>query len=439
MSDEKKFCILGMPFKYYLVLLIAMIFIACKGYLLNNMIGAFACAIIIGTALGYIGDRIPIWNQWLGGGILFANIAASAITTYNIFPKATITTLKTFNGATGFLELYVVALILGSVLSVNRKLLIKSFLGYIPTILGAIAGSFALCGIAAFIVGSSPIDSILSIAMPIMGGGNGAGAIPMSKMYAEITGKDASSWYASAFATLMLGNIMAVLFAAVLNRLGEKYPSLTGHGQLMKMNEEEFLSSTKETAFSGNVTFAHYAAAFTLAVFVYAFAHYYAAHVSIINNVLHLGFKVHKFAFMIIFVALLNVSNIVPEEIKAAAKGIQKFFVQYLSFPLLFCVGLGTNLNDYVKVLSIQNLVIIFAIVLGACIGAALIGKIFHFYPIEAMVTAALCMANAGGSGDVQVLGTAKRMELMPYAQISSRIGGAILLLIASFMFGKYL
>lgn len=57
------------------------------------------------------------------------------------------------------------------------------------------------------------------------------------------------------------------------------------------------------------------------------------------------------------------------------------------------------------------------------------------FYPVESAITAGLCMANMGGAGDLAVLGAAKRMNLMSYAQISSRIGGAMVLLIGSLIF----
>ncbi|HAB85555.1 MAG TPA: citrate:sodium symporter, partial [Pseudomonas sp.] len=64
--------------------------------------------------------------------------------------------------------------------------------------------------------------------------------------------------------------------------------------------------------------------------------------------------------------------------------------------------------------------------------GAGLVGKLVGFYPIESAITAGLCMANMGGTGDVAVLSAARRMSLMPFAQISSRLGGALILLISS-------
>jgi Na+/citrate or Na+/malate symporter len=43
------------------------------------------------------------------------------------------------------------------------------------------------------------------------------------------------------------------------------------------------------------------------------------------------------------------------------------------------------------------------------------------FFPIESAITAGLCMANRGGSGDLEVLSACNRMNLISYAQISSR------------------
>jgi Na+/citrate or Na+/malate symporter len=69
---------------------------------------------------------------------------------------------------------------------------------------------------------------------------------------------------------------------------------------------------------------------------------------------------------------------------------------------------------------------------LGAILGAGLVGKLVGFFPIDAAITAGLCMSNMGGTGDVAVLSAAERIELMPFAQISSRIGGAFILILSS-------
>ena len=74
-------------------------------------------------------------------------------------------------------------------------------------------------------------------------------------------------------------------------------------------------------------------------------------------------------------------------------------------------------------------------IVIGAIIGSAAVGYLVGFYPIDSAITAGLCMANRGGNGDLACLGAADRMDLIAYSQLSSRLGGGIVLIIAAFVF----
>lgn len=435
MDMLKKEKILGFPIWMYLILSILMMIMAANDWMLTNMVGALAFAMIIGTLFGWIGDHIPVWKTWFGGGMLFACLAAGALNTFNLIGPESKEAISTFNGKTGFLDFYILVLITGSVLSVNRKTLIKSFVGFIPTILAGILCALGLAGIVGEITGVGAVDAIATYAIPVMGGGNGAGITPMSKMWASATGGDASVWYASAFAIISLGNLCAVFFSALLNKLGNMKPSLTGNGVLMKGDtvvQEETPEETKASV-------GDYATGLALAIVCFNVANLYAKEISLINHA-DLGFSIHTFAFMVILIAILSISNILPENVKAGAKGMQKFFVKYMSFPLMITVGIGTNLSDYAKVFTNPAYIfIILATVVGSMIGTFFVGKIFRFYPVESMLTAGLCMANGGGAGDVQCLGAAHRMELMSYAQISSRIGGAIMLVIASFVFGKFL
>ena len=100
-------------------------------------------------------------------------------------------------------------------------------------------------------------------------------------------------------------------------------------------------------------------------------------------------------------------------------------------------IGIGvafTSLPQIIEAFTLQYVVLVFVTIIGAIVGSGLIGKLVGFYAIESSITAGLCMANMGGTGDVATLSAADRMELMPFAQISSRIGGAVMLLLASLL-----
>jgi malate:Na+ symporter len=53
------------------------------------------------------------------------------------------------------------------------------------------------------------------------------------------------------------------------------------------------------------------------------------------------------------------------------------------------------------------------------------VGRLLGMYPIDTAIVTAT-HSGQGGTGDIAILTAANRLELMPFAQIATRIGGAI-------------
>lgn len=113
------------------------------------------------------------------------------------------------------------------------------------------------------------------------------------------------------------------------------------------------------------------------------------------------GVSIHYFAWMVLIVAALNASGLCSPEIKAGAKRLSDFFSKQLLWVLMVGVGVCyTDLQEIINAITFANVVIAAIIVIGAVIGAAIGGWMMGFFPIESAITAGLCMANRGGSGD---------------------------------------
>ena len=52
----------------------------------------------------------------------------------------------------------------------------------------------------------------MNYVLPIMGGGTGAGAVPMSQMWASQTGRPASEWFGFAISILSIANVFAIIW-----------------------------------------------------------------------------------------------------------------------------------------------------------------------------------------------------------------------------------
>jgi malate:Na+ symporter len=74
---------------------------------------------------------------------------------------------------------------------------------------------------------------------------------------------------------------------------------------------------------------------------------------------------------------------------------------------------------------TIRNLITIVATVFTLMATGAIVGRLLGMYPIETAIVNA-CHSGQGGTGDVAILTAANRMQLMPFAQIATRIGGAL-------------
>lgn len=427
--EKGKVKLFGMPVYLYVSIIVVVMVGMYTEVITTDMTGSLAILLALGMLFGEIGNRIPIWNEYFGGGTLLVFIVVTIMASRGMIPEKYIESTTVFMKDSNFLTLFICILITGSILSVNRNQLAKSLLGFIPTILIGVAVAFLFGGVAGLIAGVPFKDVALMYVLPIMGGGNGGGAVPMSEVYAEVTGQDNSVYYSFAIAILTIANVIAIIVASLLNKLGKAKPHLTGNGELMKEVDPD-LKVKDEVV---DVTLRDVAAALALAVTFYTLGRIFAK--GIFKNI-----SIHAFAYTVIFVSIANLTGIIPKSVKQGAKKLQSFFSGQLVWVIMAGVGIAyTDLDGLLGALTFSNVFIALFIVVGAVIGTAFGGKLFGFYPIESAITAGLCMANRGGSGDIAVLGAADRMDLISYAQISSRIGGGIMLIIASILFSAFL
>ncbi|MBO4927912.1 MAG: 2-hydroxycarboxylate transporter family protein [Clostridiales bacterium] len=422
----KKVRIAGFDLKWFAIIA-ALIICGCAiGAFPTGMVGAFLFLMVFGELLNEVGNVTPFVKTFLGGGAIVCIFVGAAIVYWHVVPNGIVENCSTFMKGAGFLDFYIAALITGSILGMNRKLLMRAAIRYLPCIVGAVA--FALAGVAAvgYLFSMNAGESIAYIGMPIMGGGMGAGAVPIAKVFESALSIPSETILSRLVPAVALGNAFAIVCGGLLNRLGEACPSLTGKGNLMRSNDPALKEEKKEPK---DKSVASYAKGVIISTSFYAFG-------CLVAHLIKLcGLDIHPYAWMIIAVAVAKCLNLIPEEYEENASLWYSFVSKNWTAALMLGIGMAyTDMGQIIDAFNLQYIVLVIVTVLGAVMGSALVGKLVGFYPIEAAITAGLCMANMGGTGDVAVLMASKRMKLMPFAQISSRLGGAVIILLASFL-----
>ncbi len=370
-------------------------------------LGGFTCA--------ELGKRLPVARN-VGAAAIFATFIPSFLTFHKLLPRLIVQAVTDFNKASNILYLFIASIVVGSILSMDRGVLIKGFLKiFIPLSLGSLAAA-VIGTLVGTLLGLGAYHSFFFIVVPIMAGGIGEGAIPLSVGYAAILQRSEGELFPQVLAPVMLGSLMAILGAGTLNYLGTRYPHLSGQGRLQPAAEaeseplrpiEEELPLPLEV---GNI-----AAAGITAIMLY-----------LVGALAQRLCGIPGPVTMLFLAVTLNLTRAVSPQLAQGARFVFKFFQIAVTYPLLFVIGVAmTPWDKLVSALTLPHLITIAATVASLTATGFLTARRLRMYPIETAIVCA-CHSGQGGTGDVAILTAGDRMQLMPFAQIATRIGGAI-------------
>ncbi|WP_341473304.1 2-hydroxycarboxylate transporter family protein [Clostridium estertheticum] len=413
-----------MPLGVYLALLIVVFALLAKGILPNDMLGASAIMVLYGFTCAEIGERLPIIKN-IGGKVIFATFLPSYMVYAHFIPKQAVKSVTTFMNQTNFLYVFIACIVVGSICSMNRQVLIKAFVRmFVPLIAGAVTASAVGIGVGT-LLGLGAYKTYFYIVAPIMAGGVGEGALPLAMGYSAILGKSSDTIFAEVLPIVMIGSLVAIIFSGMLKHIGEKYPQFSGNGKLMKSGSEDEIL---ELAKAGNKAKAELKIdlAQMSVTGILAFALYLGG--VFVNSLIGLPAPI----VMLLAVVIAKMLGVIPNSIENGGHALFRFIVIAITIPLL--VGIGIAKTPWLNLVAVftnpRYLIVIVCTVLTVVIVGWFVGKAMNMNPVEAaMVTA--CNSGQGGTGDIAILTAGNRLELLPFAQVATRLGGAATVTIA--------
>ena len=409
---EFRIGIVPLPVFVVLAALVAF-FILRDGKVASDLPTMIAVLALGGFGCAEIGRRLPVIRN-LGAAAIFATFVPSYLVYAHLLPEGMLKPVAEFTKASNFLYLFIAAIIVGSIFGMDRQVLIKGFLKiFVPLAAGSIvAGTVGtLIGV---VLGLGAYHTFFYVVIPIMAGGVGEGAIPLSIGYAEILHQEQGTLFAQVLPPIMLGSLTAILLAGFLNWVGKRLPRLTGEGRLQPGVGEE-LTPGEEKAAASAVDPGAIAAAGVTAIALY-----------LLGTACFKLFGLPGPVAMLFLAVLVKLTRAVPPSLQLAGQTVYKFFSTAITYPLLFAIGVSlTPWETLVAALTPANIAVIVLTVATLMATGFFVGRLLGMYPIETAIVNA-CHSGQGGTGDIAILTAANRLELMPFAQIATRIGGAI-------------
>lgn len=397
------------------------------GKLPSDIVVMVATLAFFGFACGEFGKRLPFIGK-MGAAAICATFIPSALVYYGLLPDVVVESTTKFYKSTNILYLYICCIIVGSIMSMDRKVLIQGFMRiFFPMLCGEVVGMLTGMGVG-LALGMEPFQIFFFLILPIMAGGVGEGAIPLSIGYAALLHMDQGVALGRILPIVMLGGLTAIVISGSLNQLGKRYPHLTGEGQLMPTSKNATADSSKLSSTGGKVDVTTIAAGALLAVLLY-----------MVGMLLHKLIGLPAPVGMLFAAVALKLAHGVSPRLLEGSQVVYKFFQTSVTYPILFAVGVAiTPWNELVAAFTLSNLLVIVSTVAALVATGFFVGKKIGMHPIDVAIVSC-CQSGQGGTGDVAILTAGNRMQLMPFAQIATRIGGAINVSVSLLVLGNFL
>ena len=412
------------PLPVYVICLGVLTYFLLRGKLPTEINVAIAVLAIGGFSCAELGKRLPLIGR-IGGGAIFATFIPSALVYYKLLPAPVVTSVTDFTRSTNFLYLFITAIIVGSILGMDRKVLISGFMRiFVPLAAGSVAAAIVGTAVGT-LLGLGARHSLFFLVVPIMAGGVGEGAIPLSVGYAQILHQPQGELFAEVLPVVMLGSLTAILLSGGLNMLGKRYRHLTGEGRLQPAAAGDLPQSEQDLPPDVQVNDIVAAGLFAISLYL----------LGLLCNAL---FGLPAPVAMLFLTVVVKLARLAPARLQAGAFFVFRFFQVGVTYPLLFAIGVAlTPWQTLMAAFALPKLITIVATVTTLVATGFIVGKWVKLYPIDAAIVNA-CHSGQGGTGDVAILTAANRMQLMPFAQIATRIGGALTVTLALILLARF-
>jgi malate:Na+ symporter len=129
------------PLPVFVILIAVIAGFALTGKVPSDILMAIVLLSMGGFACAELGKRIPVIRN-IGAAAIFATFIPSYLAYHQLLPASILDSVKDFTKDSNFLYLFISCIIVGSILGMDRGVLIKGFLKiFIPLAAGSAAGA----------------------------------------------------------------------------------------------------------------------------------------------------------------------------------------------------------------------------------------------------------------------------------------------------------